>query len=278
MRRRAPRASARLRNWIKVQGSVTMEANRILQARTAHPTMSLKKLCILLPLLLLQSACALAAPSVPTPSASLPGAPQTLEEAKAQQTRAAEMRKEADKQRSEIEATRKRDDTACYAKILVNACRDDVRANYIKRISIVRQMDIDANQLDRTAKARQLEIETAAKLPPEPSAAPQTPDASQSSAAHAVKPSAKPLSGTPAVKTAPGAAVPPAAQAKANQARNQRISEAEQRKQAGDKAAAERARKAREDKARYERHEREHAEKQAAKAAKTAASPPQSKP
>lgn len=239
--------------------------------------MSLKKLCILLPLLLLPAAWVLAAPPVPTPSASLPAPPQTLEEAKAQQTHAAQMRRDADKRRSEIEAIRKRDNAACYAKFLVNACRDDVRAEYIERISVVRQLEIDANQLDRTAKARQLEIENAAKQAPAPSTSPM-PAASQSSAKQAPQPSAKPLSGMPAIKTAPSAAVPPSVQAKADQARTLRISEAEQRKQAGAKAAAERAQKTIEDRERYARRQREHAEKQAAKAAKATASGPQSKP
>lgn len=226
--------------------------------------MSIKKLCILLLLPL----CAQAENAAPKPSASLPAAPLTIEEARAQQERAADMRREADRLRADTEATRERDDAACHPKILVNACREDVRKAYIQRITVVRQLEIDANHIDRVAKSRQLELESALKRAPAPTVAPMP--AGSQPAGQPPKPGAKPLSSPGAVKTPPAATVTPATQARADAARNQRISEAERQKQARAAAAAERARKAREDAERYAQRAREHAEKKARKASASA--------
>lgn len=214
--------------------------------------MSIKKLALLLAL-----PAALAHAQEPHISPNLPPAPATMAEAEANEQRAADMRRQADRLRAEAEAIRSRDDAACFRKILVNACRDKVRAETLKRMKVVRQLDIDANQIDRIAKARKVELDALDKTGPKPTGKPETdrPGAS-SGEAH----------------SAPPDAVSPEAQKQFDAERRERAAKAEAARKSRNEDAAKRAEQARKDAERYDRQAREHAEKQAAR--KAAASGP----
>lgn len=224
--------------------------------------MSLKKprslLAALAPLLLVLS-CAVRADG-PTPSAGLPSAPLNVKDAESQEQLAADMRRDADRRRTEAEAIRQRDDSACYDKFLVNACRDKVRQAHIARMRAIRQTEIDANQIDRIAKARKIELEAGVKEEPRPTARP-LPQASA--------PAASPA----ATESAPGATVPADVQRRADAARAESIRRAEEDKRARNADAAERAEKARKDAARYDQRIEEQARKKAAKAGQSAPAP-----
>lgn len=209
----------------------------------------------------------------PVPSANLPAAPESYAEANANEHRAADMRREADRLRAEAEAIRKRDDFACYAKILVNACRDRVRKENIERMKVVRQMDIDANQIDRVAKARKIELEMMDKAEPKPTMKPlpQTGGAGRTPPGPTGKP------GTPGSAhdgPPPSPTVDPASQARVEAERAERVRKAEADRKARNDAAAARAAQARKDAERYARHEQEYQEKKKKKAAEAAASAP----
>lgn len=243
-----------------------MRANRILQATVPCSIMSIKKLALLLllPATLTQAA-------EPKPSPSLPPAPVTLKEAEANVQRAADMRRQADHLRTEAESVRKRDELACYAKILVNACRDKVRKENIEHMQVVRQLDIDANQIDRIAKARKVELEMMDKAEPKPTVRP-LPEAS--AAAGTPKPTASPLAPGSKPKTSPPLQISPEAQARSNAEREQREKKAEADRKGRNDAAAKRAEQAKKDADRYAQHEREYKEKKARKAAEAASSAP----
>lgn len=231
--------------------------------------MPIKKLALLL--LLLSAPRAFA--EGPTPSPGLPPEPATFAEAEASEHHAADMRREADRLRAEAEAIRKRDDAACYAKILVNACRDRVRKENIDRMKVVRQLDIDANQIDRVAKARKVELDMMEKAEPKPTARPLPAEAGPDR-----KPAAPTADSVPPVpaqlKNAPPARVDPGNQAKADAERAERVRKAEADRKARNEAAAARAAQARQDAERYARHEQEYLEKKKKKAAEAASSAP----
>lgn len=223
--------------------------------------MSIKKLSILLAL-----PAGLALAQNPVSSPGLPPTPVTLQEAEAAEQQAADMRHEADRLRAEAERQRQHDDYACYAKILVNACRDRVRKENIERMNVVRQLDIDANQIDRLAKARKVELDAMNKTGPKPTAKPVPPQTATSAPlpdATTVPPVVKP-------HTAPPENVSAASQAQAEADRQHRAERAEQARQQRNAEAAQRAQQARQDAARYAQREREHAEKMARKAAASA--------
>ncbi|NSL56941.1 hypothetical protein [Uliginosibacterium aquaticum] len=235
---------------------------RILPAREAQLPMSIKKLVFLLLI-----ACPLAQAVGPQPSADLPMPPQTLAEAKEQQQLAAELRRDADARRSESEAAFKRDDIACYAKFLVNACREKARLANIERMKVVRQYEIDANLIERRAKSKVLELEDAEKSAPQPTRPPvPTPSGTPRGEA--------PEGGTPIVppplKPAPAAQPGPEAKAKADADKKTRVAEAEKARREREQDAAERAARAKADAARYDQRAREAAEKKAKKAATSA--------
>lgn len=241
--------------------------------------MSIKKLCIVL---LLPACIQTAHGAEPKPSASLPAAPQTLEDARAQKAQAAAMRKEASTRRHQAEEIRKRDYAACLDEILVNPCRDNVRSDYIKRLKAIRQMEIDANALDRVAKARENELQDASKTPPKPAGRP-APAEGTVKPKTPPRPAGKPASGAPRpTGKVPTPEVSPEAQASADAERARKQADADKRRGDEQQAAAIRAQNAREDSARYEQRQREHAEKMAQKAQKnsskkTATSTPASK-
>lgn len=230
--------------------------------------MSIKKLALLLFL-----PATLAHATSPEPSASLPVAPPiTLKEAEANVQHAADMRREADRLRTEAESIRKRDELACYAKILVNACRDKVRKENIERMQIVRQLDIDANQIDRIAKARKVELESLNKRPPEPTGKPLP--ASNAPAGHGPGPTTAPLSAPVQPKTPPPAEASAQAKAHADAEIQQRVQRADEALKLRNQAAQKRAEQARKDAERYAKHEQEYKEKKARKAAEAANSAP----
>jgi colicin import membrane protein len=225
--------------------------------------MSLKHLPLpaLLASLMLLGACAQAPRQDP---ASLPlPLPQSQAEIEAHQQRAMQLREQAAGLRESAETIYRREDAACFPKILVNACRDKARASYIKQLQQARALELDASQLERAARQRLLELN-----PPH-----EMPGATQPSA----MPIASPANPAPVVNAVPARAIPkadgqpaaasPAAEARAQQERERRAAAAEQRRQREAAAAAERARKARDDAERYaERAARAAAGKPAAEA------------
>lgn len=223
--------------------------------------MSLKHLPLpaLLATLCLLAACA-QAPRQDPASIPLPP-PQTKAEIETHQQRAAHLREQAEGLRENAETVYKREDAACFPKILVNACRDKARASYIKQLQQARALEIEASQLDRTARQRLLELNPPRELQtsPQPSATPPASPANPAPVVNAVP--TRPLPKA----DAPPAATSPAAANQAQQERERRAAAAEQRRQREAAAAAERARKAREDAERYaERAARKAAEKPAA--------------
>jgi hypothetical protein len=231
--------------------------------------MFINKLCIIL----LLPTCALAANNDAAPSASIPAAPSSLTDAKAQLARAAAMRREASTQRNEAEKIRIRGYNACNHTVLINACREEVRVDNVERLSIVRQMDIDANAIERNAKRMEVKENAATKQLPAPTGHP-THGAQHSAPA----PQAQDTNGVPVARPAPSATVNPAAQARANAELKERVSGAAKQKQANATAAQLRAESAQKDRERYDKRIQDHAAKMAEKAKKQTPLPAASVP
>lgn len=249
---------------MRVSGTIGSEPH--FTGRVAQTLMSINKLCIV-PLIFV---CALThAEAEPRPSASLPAAPQTLEEAMAQQQRAAQLRKLAAHERASIEGNRQRDDQECLRKLLVNACHDSVRNTYIERIRHVRQQEIDANQLERAGKSKQLEIESAARLAAKPNPL-ENGHSGHSSSMPSVGDLPKPATKAMPLKAKPEAVPRPSAKPYSDAERQARQSTAARQQKQREQEAAERARRAREDAERYDKRAKEHAAKKAARSADAA--------
>lgn len=241
-----------------MNGLGQLKADSILQGHTAKPTMMIRKLC----LLALLPAYAMAADPVPAPSS---GSLLTRTEAEAQVKHADELRKDAKLRQDKAEAIRLHDYNACLDKVLVNACRDDVRQAFIKTMDGIRKQEIEANQLNREAKARLNELNDAERQAPKPSGKPA--GNQDGTAPKALpKPHGKP-SGAPAqAQSGPSPTVSPAAQARADAEKARKRQTAEQQRAANASAASKRAEQAAKDREKYERRQQEHAEKMAKRA------------
>ncbi len=89
--------------------------------------------------------------------AALPDVPQTLEQADAQRTRAAQMRKDADSRYAAEER-------ACYKKILVNDCLDRAKKTRTPVMLEARKLDSAARDFQREAKRADVAAKEAKRL------------------------------------------------------------------------------------------------------------------
>ncbi len=220
--------------------------------------MMIRKLC----LLALLPACTLAAANDAAQSAA--AAPLTRDEALAQSKRADELRKDANTRQNEAESIRLRDYNACLDKLLVNACRDDVRTTFIKTMESIRKQELEANELGRNAKARLNELNDAERQAPKPGGKPA--GLTNSNPKPLPKPAGKPATAASPAQSMPSATVSPAAQARADAERVRKEKAAGQERNTNAQTAAKRAEQAAKDRARYESRQREHTEKMAKRA------------
>lgn len=225
--------------------------------------MMIRKLCLLA---LLPAYALAAAPASAQPANAVP---LTRDEAEAQVKRADELRKDAKARQDQAEAIRLRDYNACLAKVLVNACRDNVRQTFIETMEVIRKQEVEANQLGRVAKARLTELNDAEKQAPKPAGKPATgPEGNTSKSLP--KPYGKPSGNGQQAQSMPSPTVSPAAQARADAEKARKHQEIDQQRASNASAAAKRAEQAAKDREKYQHQQQEHAEKMAKRASSSA--------
>lgn len=192
-----------------------------------------------------------------------------LARALSQQAEAEALHQSAEKERAAADRAQESGLLACNAKFLVNRCRQKVRADYIERISQVREMEIRANAMEREARTNELTIRDQEREKSHAVPAPESSAASSRRPAISPRVELQPKAEEvrPPRHDQPAPAPISAKAAAAEKAGRERAqAAAEHRRAAENQAAAARAARAREDAARYDARAKAHQEKKKDKA------------